>query len=199
MEEVVRDVRGDIMKAAREGFALKGYYGASMGDIVEKTGLSKGAIYWYFPGKWEMYKAVITEETKKMIAVVLPDEMRAPDEEASEFFVTRGERLIDMLADDPLSRLLFVQLMLDAMRGRDEMAEFATSLRDTIMEDAVSVVDMFIAGESRLAQTLPQRELVSMFVSILNGLILNLELNVSREEAKRSWRFLVKRVIGGEA
>jgi hypothetical protein len=36
-----------------------------------------------------------------------------------------------------------------------------------------------------------------MFVSVLNGLIMNLELMVSRDEAKKSWRFLVERVFGG--
>ena len=192
-----RDVRGEIMEAAREGFAMKGYYGASMGHIVERTGLSKGAIYWYFPGKWEMYKAVIMEQTQSMIDVMMPEELSLPREEFVDYLISRGERLIDMLAEDTVSRLLFVQLMLDAMRGREEMVEFAASLRGSITDDAVSMLDSLFPDEPLRVDSLSHRDLVSMFVSVLNGLIMNLELMVSRDEAKKSWRFLVERVFGG--
>ncbi|MDI9370058.1 MAG: TetR/AcrR family transcriptional regulator [Synergistaceae bacterium] len=192
-----RDARGEIMEAAREGFAMKGYYGTSMGHIVKKTGLSKGAIYWYFPGKWEIYKEVVMEQTQSMIDVVIPKELSLPREEVADYLISRGERLIDMLAEDSVSRLLFVQLMLDAMRGREEMMELAASLRESITEDAVSILDSIFPDEPLRVDSLSHRDLVGIFVSVLNGLIMNLELMVSRDDAKKSWRFLVERVFGG--
>ena len=111
--------------------------------------------------------------------------------------MTRGERLIDMLADDVLCRLLFVHLMLEAMRGREEMVEFVTSLRSSVTEDVLSVFERLFPGDALRMHALSHRDLVSMFVSILHGLIMNLELTVSREEAKKSWRFLVWSVFGG--
>ncbi len=199
MAEDVRDARKSILGAAREGFALKGYYGTSMDFIVKKTGLSKGAIYWYFPGKWEMYTAVLSEEAERIKGIVLPSEMTAWSPQPTEFFMTRGERLIDMLADDALCRLLFVHLMLEAMRGREEMIEFVASLRGSTTEDVLSVLEQLFPGDSLMIHALSHRDLVSMFVSILHGLIMNLELTVSREEAKKSWRFLVGSVFGGIA
>lgn len=192
-----RDARGEIMEAAREGFAMKGYYGTSMGHIVKKTGLSKGAIYWYFPGKWEIYKEVVMEQTQSMIDVVIPKELSLPREEVADYLISRGERLIDMLAEDSVSRLLSVQLMLDAMRGREEMMELAASLRESITEDAVSILDSIFPDEPLRVDSLSHRDLVGIFVSVLNGLIMNLELMVSRDDAKKSWRFLVERVFGG--
>ena len=197
MAEEVRDARKSILGAAREGFALKGYYGTSMDFIVKKTGLSKGAIYWHFPGKWEMYTVVLSEEAERIKGIVLPSELPAGSPQPTEFFMTRGERLIDMLADDVLCRLLFVHLMLEAMRGREEMVEFVTSLRSSVTEDVLSVFERLFPGDALRMHALSHRDLVSMFVSILHGLIMNLELTVSREEAKKSWRFLVWSVFGG--
>ena len=197
MPEEVRDARKSILGAAREGFALKGYYGTSMDFIVKKTGLSKGAIYWHFPGKWAMYTVVLSEEAERIKGIVLPSELPAGSPQPTEFFMTRGERLIDMLADDVLCRLLFVHLMLEAMRGREEMVEFVTSLRSSVTEDVLSVFERLFPGDALRMHALSHRDLVSMFVSILHGLIMNLELTVSREEAKKSWRFLVWSVFGG--
>ncbi len=197
MAEDSRNARKTILDAAREGFALKGYYGTSMDFIVKKTGLSKGAIYWYFPGKWEMYTAVLSEESERIKGIVLAAETTPALPQPTEFFMTRGERLIDMLADDPLCRLLFVHLMLEAMRGREEMIDFVTSLRGSITEDVLAVFERLFPGNSLQIHALSHRDLVSMFVSILHGLILNLKLTVSREDAKKSWRFLVGSIWGG--
>ncbi|MDL1899078.1 helix-turn-helix transcriptional regulator [Anaerolineae bacterium CFX7] len=43
--------KAQILDAAAAVFARKGFYQASMDDIVEEAGLSKGALYWYFKSK----------------------------------------------------------------------------------------------------------------------------------------------------
>lgn len=197
MAQEIRDSRKIILNAAREGFARKGFYGTSMDFIVKRTGLSKGAIYWYFPGKWEMYKAVISEEAERIKNIVIPQNLEALGCDGAAFFVTKGERLIDSLADDPLCRLLFVHLTLEAMRGREEMVEFVTTLRSSITEDVVGVFQALFPADSLEEDGISHKEIVNMFVSILHGLIMNLELTVSREEAKKNWRFLSQRVLGG--
>lgn len=48
-----------ILDAALDIIVNKGYEGSSMSDIVEKTKLSKGAIYWYFSSKKEVYLSLV--------------------------------------------------------------------------------------------------------------------------------------------
>ena len=48
-----------ILDAALEIIVNKGYEGSSMSDIVEKTKLSKGAIYWYYSSKKEVYLSLV--------------------------------------------------------------------------------------------------------------------------------------------
>ena len=46
--------RAQILDAATSVFARLGYHGSRMDDIVQASGLSKGAIYWYFKSKEEI-------------------------------------------------------------------------------------------------------------------------------------------------
>ncbi|RMI44798.1 TetR/AcrR family transcriptional regulator [Streptomyces triticirhizae] len=46
--------RAQILGAATAVFARQGYHGARMDDIVRESGLSKGALYWYFKSKEEI-------------------------------------------------------------------------------------------------------------------------------------------------
>ena len=52
------EVRDKILEAAESLFSKKGYYDTSMDELVEKSGLSKGAIYGYFNSKEELFSAL---------------------------------------------------------------------------------------------------------------------------------------------
>ena len=49
----------DICAAALAVFAQKGFAGARMDQIAGRAGLSKGAIYLYFPTKSDLFRAVV--------------------------------------------------------------------------------------------------------------------------------------------
>jgi len=49
--DVSEERRNQILDAASEVFAEKGFQKARMDDIAEKASLSKGALYWYFKNK----------------------------------------------------------------------------------------------------------------------------------------------------
>ncbi len=42
-------------------FSRKGYYQTTMDDIVAESGLSKGALYWYFKSKKELFLSLVGE------------------------------------------------------------------------------------------------------------------------------------------
>lgn len=51
----------EILDAALVLFARKGYAGTTMEDIAEELGYAKASLYYYFPGKEAMVKALIYE------------------------------------------------------------------------------------------------------------------------------------------
>jgi AcrR family transcriptional regulator len=51
--------RGEILDAALACFTARGYHATSVDDIAARAGLSKGAIYWHFAGKRELFLALV--------------------------------------------------------------------------------------------------------------------------------------------
>src|SRR5256714_8181380 len=56
-----RDARRiQLLGAARDVFAAQGYHAAAMDDIAERAGVSKPVLYQHFPGKLDLYHALLT-------------------------------------------------------------------------------------------------------------------------------------------
>ncbi len=50
--------RAQILDAAVRCFARRGYYATTIEDVVQETGLSRGALYLYFPSKEALYLVI---------------------------------------------------------------------------------------------------------------------------------------------
>jgi AcrR family transcriptional regulator len=55
-----------LLDAALTEFAAHGYGGASLNRIIAATGLSKGAMYYYFDGKEDLYADVIRRQLERL-------------------------------------------------------------------------------------------------------------------------------------
>ncbi len=51
--------RAQLLEAARAVFVESGYYAAGMDDIAERAGVSKPVLYRHFPGKLDLYVALL--------------------------------------------------------------------------------------------------------------------------------------------
>lgn len=60
-QDTQQDTRQRILDAAVEVFANKGYHDARVDEIVELSGTSKGAVYFYFPSKQHIFLALVDE------------------------------------------------------------------------------------------------------------------------------------------
>jgi AcrR family transcriptional regulator len=54
--------RDEIITAAKEVFARKGFHATTIADIAKQAGLAYGSIYWYFDSKDELFHALMTVE-----------------------------------------------------------------------------------------------------------------------------------------
>lgn len=92
-----------ILDAALQEFATHGFAAASLNRIIEATGTSKGAIYYYFDGKEDLYAEVLRRQVERMLEHGGP--LRVPDAtDADAFWGTIEEyylRLMRLLAQTP--------------------------------------------------------------------------------------------------
>ncbi len=64
--------RQNVLQSALEVFASKGYAQASMDDIAAKAGVTKGALYWHFESKVDLYGAVVTHVLEMQTQDIVP-------------------------------------------------------------------------------------------------------------------------------
>ena len=61
---------GEIVQAALEVFAEKGFAAAKLDDIARRAGVSKGALYLYFETKEDIFRAVVRQAVAPNFDVV---------------------------------------------------------------------------------------------------------------------------------
>lgn len=57
-KEAAEQTRWDILRAAREVFAQRGVNGSTLEQIAKAAGVTRGAIYWHFADKIELFFAM---------------------------------------------------------------------------------------------------------------------------------------------
>ena len=62
--------RKQLLSAAQEVFVAQGYHAAAMDDIAERAGVSKPVLYQHFPGKLELYLALLDQHATDLVKKV---------------------------------------------------------------------------------------------------------------------------------
>jgi AcrR family transcriptional regulator len=62
-----RERRAQLLDSALEVFVAHGYHSAAMDDIAEKAGVSKPVLYQHFPGKLDLYLALLDASCDNLI------------------------------------------------------------------------------------------------------------------------------------
>jgi AcrR family transcriptional regulator len=60
--------RAQLLTAALEVFVAQGYHAAAMDDIAERAGVSKPVLYQHFPGKLDLYLALLDQSCDQIIS-----------------------------------------------------------------------------------------------------------------------------------
>jgi AcrR family transcriptional regulator len=62
--------RMQLLGAARDVFVAQGYHAAAMDEIAERAGVSKPVLYQHFPGKLELYLALLDESANELVKIM---------------------------------------------------------------------------------------------------------------------------------
>ncbi|MDT0323494.1 TetR/AcrR family transcriptional regulator [Streptomyces millisiae] len=62
--------RNQLLGAAQEVFVAQGYHAAAMDDIAVRAGVSKPVLYQHFPGKLELYLALLDQHCEALVQAV---------------------------------------------------------------------------------------------------------------------------------
>ena len=160
VQQRAEETRTRILSAAADCFAQQGYEAASVADICERAGVSKGAFYHHFPSKQELFLALLGDwlggldaqlRAVRQGAATVPDALREMAGMAAFVLGSAGERLPMFLefwtqaAHDPD---VWAATIAPYRRYRDF---FADMLGAGVAEGSLRPVDAEVAAQAVVA------------------------------------------------
>jgi len=107
-----KDARpGEIVAAALEVFAEKGFAAARLDDIAARAGVSKGALYLYFETKQDLFEAVVRDAVSPNIAMVeaAAATLDLPFTQVSRLLLARAADLLSSSAVGPVAKMVIAE------------------------------------------------------------------------------------------
>jgi AcrR family transcriptional regulator len=131
--------RRQLLEAALEVFVARGYHAAAMDEIAERAGVSKPVLYQHFPGKQELYLALLDESVEELIETVRTA-LQSTDDNRQRVFATIRAYFEFVAAQSGTFRLVFESDFTNepAVRERVERADrkCAEMVSEVIKSDA---------------------------------------------------------------
>ena len=146
--------REEILEAAQRVFARHGYEGATVARLEAETGLSRGAIFSYFPSKDALFVAVIGRSSGRLV----------------ELWLERGFRaLLDEIAnEDPA----WLAVQFTAMQRSRTDERFREGVAELEREAAARRLERFERLRGTVRDDLPIEAIARFLSALANGLAL---------------------------
>ena len=93
--------RSSILEAAKREFADAGFDGASYNRIIARAGLSKGAMYYYFDDKLDLYVTVLEAVNAEMAQALGVSEGWTPEGDFWDVLTTMALRAWEFSTAEP--------------------------------------------------------------------------------------------------
>jgi AcrR family transcriptional regulator len=129
--------RGRLIEVARELFGTRGYEATSIEEVLERAGVSKGALYHHFPSKEALFEAVFIEGSRACLHEVAAAAMRETD--AVEQLRAGCQQWLDLVMDQQRRRIAVIDgpAVLGWQRWREIDEEYAFGLTRRALQTAM--------------------------------------------------------------
>jgi AcrR family transcriptional regulator len=136
------ETREHVLAAAAQVFARRGFHATSLEAIAEEAGYSRGAVYYNFADKEELFLELLdrrcAERAQDLHAVFadVDDDVEATSQQAQ----IAAQRALDAMTGDPQWRALYMEFLAHAARDSAFRRRFSKRTQDMrgALEDIVA-------------------------------------------------------------
>ena len=160
------NTRARLLEGALEVFAERGFHGASVEDICERAGFTRGAFYSNFASKDELVLALFQATTDRLleqIAALLPELANQPG--------TLLDAVLGLLDEAPADQrqwhLISTEFTLHALR--DPEAARALNKQRAMFRDSLTRLVEETTETSGLTLSVPAEQFVRMVIALHEG------------------------------
>ena len=109
-KEAAAETRASLLDAAEHLFLKQGVSGTSLAQIAEAAGATRGAIYWHFKDKADLFNAMMERVTLPFETAI--DELLIQDDSLQAIRNHTLETMDQLVQDEQLQRVLTVAMLM---------------------------------------------------------------------------------------
>lgn len=184
--------RDEIMAAAKEVFARKGFHDTTIADIAKQAGLAYGSVYWYFDSKDELFHALMAVEEAALRSHIAAAVGARQDGDGEAPFRTAVQATLEFFeADKATVKLLFR----DAYALGDRFEKHLGGIHERFIDD----IETFIVAAQQRGQVIPApARMVAYTMAALVGQLAHRRLSTDDDvTAAQVADFVVALVLDG--
>jgi len=190
LPEYKEEVKKKVIEAAFSLFLRKGFHATTMDEIARQLGVTKPALYQYFPGKEELYAAVAERARGEFKGIL---ERSYQGRTLSDGSAALFDALLSYV---PQFNGMYSEMLLLAVHN----GSIRTVLQQDRRED-IRVIEQFIQKKQEtglISSQLEPRTLALACDALANGLLMDVMMGMDKEEAKAVWVASVKKLARAE-
>ena len=157
-----------LMQSAAKVFTKRGLQQASIDEVAEDAGFTKGAFYANFKSKEELFLAMLDERFSERIDEI--ERVIAGEGTTAEKARRAGDDFTQMIVADPEWQRLFFEFSAYAARNDEFRQELVTRYRS--MRDRVAAALRARGEAAGLESALPYEQIALMTCAMANGVAL---------------------------
>ncbi len=167
-KEQALQTRNDILQSALDLFDEKGYNNTTLVHIAERIGLTKGAVYWHFKSKQDVFISLIADMDKRFDVGLIPLAIKVRDLRGLKQFLCE---YVSLIIDDPqLSK--FFNILEFKIEWTDEFSK-ATDLLTRQDEELFDFVQSILEIEKKAGtiMDIDHKAAAIALIAMVDGLV----------------------------
>jgi AcrR family transcriptional regulator len=158
-----------LVEAATKVFTRRGYDKASLDEVAEEAGFTKGAVYSNFKGKEDLFLATIDSHFEQRLEAIKRVLAEEPDEQGTAH--AAGMDFMDQLNRDPEYFALFFEFWAYAQRNPAVKRKFLPR----VQRFREALAELFEAKDVEMP--IPSEQLAAMLIAMAAGVAMERELD----------------------
>jgi AcrR family transcriptional regulator len=190
LPEYKEEVKKKVVEAAFSLFLRKGFHATTMDEIARELGVTKPALYQYFPGKEDLYAAVAERARGEFKGIL---ERSYHDRTLSDGSSALFDALLSYV---PQFNGMYSEMLLLAVHNE----RIRTVLQQDRLED-IRVIERFIKKQQEtglVSAKIDARILALSCDALANGLLMDVMMGMDWQEAKSVWVSSVQKLARAE-
>ncbi len=171
-----QETRQRLLTAAAKVFAARGYRGATVDEIAEAAGYTKGAVYSNFTSKEEILLALLEDLARSWCAAIA--DAYSVEGDLQTRLRKGGETLTRLTEHESDWFLLLTEVWSESARSPKLRRRLGAIYQDARTK-ATDVISRQLA-ELRLEPSLPPAEIATLFIALTDGFVLQKLVNPKR-------------------